>query len=746
MDAKTKPFTTAGAHRPTDSLMTNAFSFSQNASKAPTFQSPTPWNDASSLASKNTSQTNALLQGSQPLAGNWAVPKAFDSFGQESDTRALDVLLRHHSRPSDESTQYQNSMNSWPDSPSVHSPIDDRRGSIANSESGPFANPWASGIPSRNPSQPPSRGGGNPSKPWGSSYQYGFQTAARGHQASTSSASGASFPDRQNSVHSEGPSGLYRNNSHTGLERTFDRLQLTHADNEISQQASTTPPYLRTLQGYGNGSAKTPSPYTSNTPPSELPQRTAPRMSYTPLANDFRQPSYFNHNGTSSAPEHVNGITTPADFDHAATLRSRMENVQNPNSFHLANPHTIGLYQQAYNGGYTSQQALQQMTMMNANALAAMSMGYNVPQAPLNQMAMYQPQFANGIKQGSPIPSHRDKVSVVLASFKAQAARATRNKQAGIKSDRTEKVWTLDEIIPHLEEFCGDQEGSRFLQSQLITANSEQKATIWEIVRRNCGVLALDVFGNYVLQQLLEHGDWSIKHDITDIMLTRWSEMAHNNYGCRVVQKVLDVVSYKTHSTLIEGFGDRDAILELCTHNNGNHVIQKVCERVKRPAVQPVLDAIEGNAHMLSRHQYGCRVIQRVIEHGDFAMQRAVIDELYRENVMEDLILDQYGNYVAQEIIKHAPAADKAIMTEKVIHKLPMCGTSKFATHVVEACLGDVAAKAHPELRTRLLHKMIETPDAHYGNLLGRFMRDGFGNYIVRTYLPYPIPFRLQTY
>jgi hypothetical protein len=57
----------------------------------------------------------------------------------------------------------------------------------------------------------------------------------------------------------------------------------------------------------------------------------------------------------------------------------------------------------------------------------------------------------------------------------------------------------VQDIFGFIVEFSGDQHGSRFIQSKLETATTEEKQIVFdEIVPSNALQLIQDVFGNYV--------------------------------------------------------------------------------------------------------------------------------------------------------------------------------------------------------------------------------------------------------
>jgi len=87
-------------------------------------------------------------------------------------------------------------------------------------------------------------------------------------------------------------------------------------------------------------------------------------------------------------------------------------------------------------------------------------------------------------------------------------------------------------------EFSGDQQGSRFIQQRLETANSEEKEIIFTEMLPEVAQLISDVFGNYVIQKFFEHGDQGQKKALANKMKTRIYTLSLQMYGCRVVQKV----------------------------------------------------------------------------------------------------------------------------------------------------------------------------------------------------------------
>ncbi len=56
-------------------------------------------------------------------------------------------------------------------------------------------------------------------------------------------------------------------------------------------------------------------------------------------------------------------------------------------------------------------------------------------------------------------------------------------------------------------------------------------------------------------------------------------------------------------------------IMKCVKDQNGNHVIQKCIEKIPAQLIQFIVDSFAGQVFSLATHPYGCRVIQRILEH-----------------------------------------------------------------------------------------------------------------------------------
>ncbi len=81
----------------------------------------------------------------------------------------------------------------------------------------------------------------------------------------------------------------------------------------------------------------------------------------------------------------------------------------------------------------------------------------------------------------------------------------------------------------------------------------------------------------------------------------------------------------------------------------------------------------------LSTHPYGCRVIQRILEHCNGDQTTSILEELHQNT--EQLVQDQYGNYVVQHVLEHGRPEDKSKIILMVRGKVLNLSQHKFARY-----------------------------------------------------------------
>jgi mRNA-binding protein PUF3 len=291
------------------------------------------------------------------------------------------------------------------------------------------------------------------------------------------------------------------------------------------------------------------------------------------------------------------------------------------------------------------------------------------------------------------------------------------------KGHKNHGRYTLRDIYDHVVEFSGDQHGSRFIQSKLETANSDEKEVLFKEIGPNAVQLMKDVFGNYVIQKFFAHGNQIQKKVLAGHMKGKMVDLSLQMYSCRVVQKALEHVLVEQQAEMAKEL--ENDVVKVIKDQNGNHVIQKIIELVPRQYVGFIMGAVRGQVSQLASHLYGCRVIQRLLEHGSEQDKLELLEELH--TAAQLLITDQYGNYVAQHIIQHGKPEDRSRMINLVMGQLLTLSKHKFASNVVEKCIQN----GSEEERKTILGILTDRGSDPSGPLYA-MMKDQYGNYVIQ--------------
>jgi len=313
-----------------------------------------------------------------------------------------------------------------------------------------------------------------------------------------------------------------------------------------------------------------------------------------------------------------------------------------------------------------------------------------------------------------------------------------------------DRSWTATGVKGHIVEFCQDQNGSRFIQQRLELGNDEEKICIISEVLPAVKTLRNDVFGNYVVQKLFEHCNYEMKIKLKQTLIGEVIELSSQIYGCRVVQKALEKMN---DDDLVDLLSEFHSSVLTCIHDqNGNHVIQKIIEIVsvrsktyeadaqKRGGsfsleLQFILDCVMNNIVSLSCHPFGCRVMQRILEHCVESQRSAALDCIQKH--LRTLFDDQYGNYVIQHVLQFGRKSDRDVVLQIVIEN-GILGLSKqkFASNVIEKLL-KYGNGAHRNAIVREMLNIVDDKTVEGGqcSIVLLMVRDAYANYVVQTTL-----------
>mmetsp|Transcript_21964 Transcript_21964/g.44037 ORF Transcript_21964/g.44037 Transcript_21964/m.44037 type:complete len:862 (+) Transcript_21964:179-2764(+) len=321
-----------------------------------------------------------------------------------------------------------------------------------------------------------------------------------------------------------------------------------------------------------------------------------------------------------------------------------------------------------------------------------------------------------------------------------------------IRAAKSRNQWSIHDIKGFIVEFCLDQNGSRFIQQRLEVADPVEKQAVMEEVLPAIHDLLNDVFGNYVVQKLFEFGTESLLKDLKGALEGNMLKLSLQMYGCRVTQKALESLAYDDLCSLLHEFDQN--VLTCIQDQNGNHVMQKIVEVMSISAkeaeaksredgladamaekIQFVVDDVLTNVETLCCHPYGCRVLQRMLEHCVDFQKTATLDKI--QLCHKTLMDDQYGNYVIQHVLQYGRDSDRDSLLQIIVNNdLLKLSRQKFASNVVEKLLKYGNSAQRNTIVREMLKVVREGGSSQEGvgsTVLLLMVRDAYANYVVQT-------------
>jgi pumilio RNA-binding family len=203
-------------------------------------------------------------------------------------------------------------------------------------------------------------------------------------------------------------------------------------------------------------------------------------------------------------------------------------------------------------------------------------------------------------------------------------------------------------------------------------------------------------------------------------------------YSCRVIQKALLVLDQVSVCKIITELQDIEEVIPFIFDPNGNHVIQRAIQIMSNFSISAadqgdidaavnimnqinfIIDDVAANVEQLSKHRYGCRVVQRAIEYCPKEHRDKVLVEILACH--PNLIEDQFGNYVIQQalVIGSEDLLTAVVSTLTRNDLIFTFSRHKYASNVVETMLTSATAHHKEAILNAMLKVRIRVVWSHF--------------------------------
>jgi len=200
-----------------------------------------------------------------------------------------------------------------------------------------------------------------------------------------------------------------------------------------------------------------------------------------------------------------------------------------------------------------------------------------------------------------------------------------------------------------------------------------------------------------------------------------WS-MAQDARGCRALQQLLEVVFVKDELRSALAVGLKGHVKEAIESPHANHVLQRCIELLRPTLLSFVVEEIEkypkepepepgGNTRVrqcpictMAKHRFGCRVLERLIEHFPLAQLQNIIDAILKQ--ANDLCKHSFGNFVLQHLLEHGDQDVRRRICDVLQQDLVSLTQDRYACGVVDKAL----SYGNVEDQRGLARLLVQTP------------------------------------
>ncbi|VTZ69812.1 mRNA-binding protein PUF1, putative [Plasmodium chabaudi chabaudi] len=209
--------------------------------------------------------------------------------------------------------------------------------------------------------------------------------------------------------------------------------------------------------------------------------------------------------------------------------------------------------------------------------------------------------------------------------------------------------------------------GTRTVQKliEMIKTPSQIRKTT-NSLKNSIIILIKDINGNHVVQKCLVSLSSTHCNFIYEEILKNFVEVSTHRHGCCVIQRCIDSANEAQKELLVNKISSN--CLELVQDAFGNYVVQYILnmgnEKVNFEIIEKLLKDIEKHAVQ----KFSSNVIEKCLTIGTTKCRKMMINGLLKKgkNILKNVILDKYGNYVIQRALSVAPEPELTKLVEGI--------------------------------------------------------------------------------
>ena len=172
---------------------------------------------------------------------------------------------------------------------------------------------------------------------------------------------------------------------------------------------------------------------------------------------------------------------------------------------------------------------------------------------------------------------------------------------------------------------------------------------------------------------------------VNKVIIDNSPTLATHRHGCCVIQKYLETSQGEMLHMLLDKLINN--CLMLIIDQFGNYVIQSILLMNSRECGNAIAMRITENVCYYAKHKYSSNVVEKCFDYCDDNARKKLINVLSKAEVMNDLIVDEHGNYVIQKVLACADLKTQNEMLQNIAPMINKLKTLNFGERIISRLL-----------------------------------------------------------
>ena len=276
-----------------------------------------------------------------------------------------------------------------------------------------------------------------------------------------------------------------------------------------------------------------------------------------------------------------------------------------------------------------------------------------------------------------------------------------------------------EELAKQAYIIARNQNGCRYLQKRVENNQKLVPTLFFPNILGHIQDLSNDQFGNYYIKILIKYLPEEMIYKLISLIHPSISKIGTNQYGTKVIQYLIE---FLTNEKNLLFFIEKTLphLVTLINDLNGIHIVQRlIC--IKSNYIELIYNKIFSNIQLIAVTRDGSNFIKRLLEFLDYNNLDLMINSI--NNNLAEIITNQHGNYIIQNIIMKDNLIHKYGVIENIIKNIVLFSNQKFSSNVVEKCF------EVNEMKDKVIEEILKN------NNFEQILLNEYGNYVIQKAL-----------